>query len=210
MMNFVPILPLTTVVFPGENLNLRLSGKAAIQLINDCLAQQKPFGIVLKQNEVNFPVNFGTDCRVVELVKTLKNGSIYVRIIGQKVFRILESGQAIPKKEYEGAIVEYPHHPEVRVHSKTESLIVSEVKRLYKLLHLEKKFPDKAGNWQSFDFAHKIGFSLQQEYELLTIHSEIQRMEYIRRHLNAMNPVVLELEAMKKRIQMNGHFRNLS
>jgi len=209
MMNFVPILPLTTVVFPGENLNLRLSGKAALQLINDCLSQQKSFGIVLKQKEVNFSVNFGTDCRVVELVKTLKNGSIYVRIAGQNVFRILESGQPLPDKKYEGAIVEYPHHQDVRVHPKTESLIVSEVKRLYKLLHLEKKFPE-TGQWQSFDFAHKIGFSLQQEYELLTIHSEIQRMEYIRRHLNAMKPVVLELEAMKKRIQMNGHFRNLS
>lgn len=165
---------------------------------------------MLKQKEVGFPVNFGTACTTTELVKTLKNGSIYVRITGQKVFRILESGQPVPEKKYEGAIVEYPHHQEVRVHPKTEMLIVSEVKRLYKLLHLEKKFPDKTGNWQSFEFAHKIGLSLQQEYELLTIHSEIQRMEYIRRHLNAMKPVVLELEAMKKRIRMNGHFRNLS
>lgn len=209
-MNFVPTLPLTTVIFPGENLNLRLSGKAAVQLIRDCIAQQKPFGIVLKRTDVDFPVNFGTACAATELVKTLKNGSIYVRVTGQKVFRILEPAQAIPGKEYEGAIVEYPHHQEVKVHPKTETLIISEVKRLYKLLHLEKKFPDKPGNWQSFDFAHKIGLSLQQEYELLTIHSEIQRMEYIRRHLNAMKPVVLELEAMKKRIRMNGHFRNLS
>lgn len=209
-MNFVPILPLTTVVFPGENLNLRLSGRAAVQMVRDCMAQQKCFGIMLKQKEVGFPVNFGTACTTTELVKTLKNGSIYVRITGQKVFRILESGQPVPEKKYEGAIVEYPHHQEVRVHPKTEMLIVSEVKRLYKLLHLEKKFPDKTGNWQSFEFAHKIGLSLQQEYELLTIHSEIQRMEYIRRHLNAMKPVVLELEAMKKRIRMNGHFRNLS
>ena len=209
-MNFVPILPLAVVVFPGEALNLRLSNRSAIQLIKDCLEQQKPFGIVLKQKEVNFPVDFGTACQVVELVKTLKNGSIYVRIAGQKVFRILEAGQPLPDKKYKGAIVEYPRPQDVRVHPKTEELIVSEVKRLYKLLHLEKKFPEKTGNRQSFDFAHKIGFSLQQEYELLTIHNEIQRMEYIRRHLNAMKPVVLELEAIKKRIQMNGHFRNLS
>src|SRR5690606_40438610 len=108
MMNFLPILPLTTVVFPGETLNLSLSEKAALQLINDALTQQKMFGIVLKQKAVDFPVNFGTACQVQELVKTLKNGRIYVRISGQKIFRILESGQPLPEKKYEGAIVEYP------------------------------------------------------------------------------------------------------
>jgi hypothetical protein len=39
---------------------------------------------------------------------------------------------------------------------------------------------------------------------------EIHRLEYLRRHLNNMMPVIKELENMKERISRNGHFRNLS
>ena len=45
---------------------------------------------------------------------------------------------------------------------------------------------------------------------MLGLFEEIQRLEYIRRHLHEMIPVVQELEQMKARIQLNGHFRDLS
>lgn len=209
MMNFIPILPLRSIVFPFESVNMRLSDKNAIRVIRDCMDSQKPFGIVYPTEGGRFQ-QMGTLAEIVELARTFKNGNIHIRIRGVKVFRVLEIKNNIPEKPYQGAIVEYPPQKEFKVHPKTEALIVSEVKRLYKLLHLEKKFPEKSGKWLSFDFAHKIGLSANQEYELLTILSEIQRMEYIRRHLNAMMPVVEELEAMKRRIKMNGHFRDLS
>lgn len=209
MMNFVPILPLRSIIFPFERVNMRLSGKSAIQVVRDCIDGSKSFGIVYPTDGGHFQ-QMGTLAEVVELVRVFKNGNIHVRIRGTKVFRILEIKKNIPEKPYQGAIVEYPSQKEITVHPKTEALIVSEVKRLYRLLHLEKKFPEKSGNWLSFDFAHKIGLSPGQEYELITILSEIQRMEYIRRHLNAMMPVVEELEEMKRRIKMNGHFRDLS
>jgi hypothetical protein len=62
----------------------------------------------------------------------------------------------------------------------------------------------------SYDVAHYIGLSQQQEYELLCLLSEVQRLEYIRRHLNNMLPTIKELEEMKIRIKRNGHFRDLS
>jgi hypothetical protein len=75
---------------------------------------------------------------------------------------------------------------------------------------LEKKFPETKKVWRSYDIAHNVGLSMDEEYEFLKLFNEVQRMEFLRRHLNKMLPVVLELEEMKKRIQMNGHFRKLS
>jgi hypothetical protein len=39
---------------------------------------------------------------------------------------------------------------------------------------------------------------------------EDQRLEYLKRHLSKVLPVVNEMEVLKERIQLNGHFKNLS
>ena len=45
MTNFIPIFPLNLVVYPGEALNLHIFEPRYKQLINECVANKKPFGI---------------------------------------------------------------------------------------------------------------------------------------------------------------------
>ena len=52
--------------------------------------------------------------------------------------------------------------------------------------------------------------SLQEEYELLGLMNELQRQEYIKRHLTKVLPMVAEMEGLKEKIKLNGHFQNLS
>jgi len=210
MMDFVPILSLKAIVYPTEQINIHLPEGRDTQLVKDCIEKQKPLGIVYaKEHQSDFR-NYGTEAVVTELVKTLEDGSLYLRIKGTRVFRLLEVKETIPEKAYSGAIVEYPQQEELTVASKIKELIISEAKRLYELMRLEQRLPTDIRRWCSYDFAHRIGLDQEQEYVLLTFFSEIQRMEYIRRHLNAIMPVVLELEKIKQQVEMNGHFRNLS
>jgi hypothetical protein len=51
---------------------------------------------------------------------------------------------------------------------------------------------------------------LQEEYELLGLMNELQRQEYIKRHLTKVLPMVAEMEGLKEKIKLNGHFQNLS
>jgi len=39
---------------------------------------------------------------------------------------------------------------------------------------------------------------------------ETQRQEYLKRHLARVLPVLHETEALKEKIKLNGHFKNLS
>jgi len=48
-----------------------------------------------------------------------------------------------------------------------------------------------------------------EEYELLGLMKELQRQEYLRRHLQKVLPVVAEMESLKEKVKLNGHFRNL-
>ena len=62
----------------------------------------------------------------------------------------------------------------------------------------------------TYDVAHHIGLSLQEEYDLLNLFDERQRQEYLKRHLAKVIPMVAEMEQLKVKIKLNGHFKNLS
>ena len=88
--------------------------------------------------------------------------------------------------------------------------IVNSIRELYKLLKVEKDFHKNDKELNSYDVAHHVGLSLQEEYELLGLMHERQRQEYLRRHLTKVIPMVAEMEGLKKKVKMNGHFKNLS
>ena len=76
------------------------------------------------------------------------------------------------------------------------------------LIQISDKFKEDANLW-SYDVAHHAGLSLDEEYELLGLMNELQRQEYLKRHLVKVLPVVAEMESLKEKIKLNGHFKNL-
>ena len=49
-----------------------------------------------------------------------------------------------------------------------------------------------------------------EEYELLGLLHELQRQEYLKRHLTKVLPLLAEMEQLKEKVKLNGHFKNLS
>jgi Lon protease-like protein len=206
--NFIPVFPLNIVVYPGEVLNLHIFEPRYKQMIGECIAEKKPFGIppVVEKNLKDL----GTLIEITELAQEHADGTMDIRTKGVSVFRILHRMDEIPDKLYSGAIVTYPPNVMETGDTTLARNIVSEVQRLYALLNVSEKFPAGKEFLLSYELAHMVGLSLEQEYELLGIFTELQRLEYLRRHLNAIVPVIKELENIKERIQRNGHFRDLS
>jgi Lon protease-like protein len=207
MTNFIPIFPLGIIVYPGESLNLHIFEPRYKQLIKECIDGSKMFGIPsVLENKMS---EYGTLMEITEMVFEYENGEMDIRTRGAKIFRVLEVVQQIPEKLYSGAIVNYPDNVMERRQIAIGEKILEELKQLYGVMHLEAKFPanEKA---ISYEIAHFVGLSKEQEYELLSIFDELQRLEYLRRHLNKVIPVARELERVRARVQMNGHFRNLS
>ncbi|WP_118952236.1 LON peptidase substrate-binding domain-containing protein [Taibaiella helva] len=201
MTNFIPIVPLDAVVYPDETFTLHLSEFKYIQLIRDCYKEQKQFGIPLLHDEKIR--EYGTLMEILAIVKEYDNGALEVRIKGQQVFRILEVVKSLPEKPYSGAIVSYPENDKMKVHPKLSRLIHDEVKRLYTLLNIENRMPEEEQQWSSYDIAHKLGLTREQEYDLLSIFNEVQRMEYLRRYFNSIMPEVDDLDILKSRINLN-------
>ncbi len=208
MTNFIPIFPLDIVVYPGEKLNLHIFEPRYKQMIRECIDEKKPFGITsVFMNQMQ---DLGTLMEITEMVQEYDNGEMDVRTKGIQVFRVLEVVKEIPEKLYSGAIVNYPENTMEREANEVSKLIAGEVRRLYKLLSQEEKLGNEDEVLESYKIAHFLGMSRDQEYELLNLFTEVQRLEFIRRHLTAILPIVKELEFLKMRIQQNGHFKHLS
>jgi Lon protease-like protein len=207
MTNFIPIFPLGIVVFPGEELNLHIFEPRYKQLITDCFADAKPFGIPTVFKEGLSEI--GTLVEVKEIVKVYEDGQLDIRTKGIAVFRILEVVKSIPEKLYSGAIVNYPPNDEVK-NLLLLRKVVKSIRELHDVLKLNKEFKKTDDELLSYDIAHHLGLSLEEEYEFLGLLREVQRLEYLKRHLNKVLPVVNEMELLKDRIKLNGHFKNLS
>jgi len=204
--NFIPIFPLALVVFPGEELNLHIFEPRYKQLIADCQETKKPFGIPsVIQNQV---AEMGTLVEIIEIVKTYDNGELDIRTKGTKVFKVLEMIPTIPDKGYSGAIVSYPQNEHIGNRDLME-IVIGAMKELHKMLNVVKQFKASGDGLCSYDIAHHAGMSLDEEYEMLGLMKELQRQEYLRRHLKKVLPVVAEMESLKEKVKLNGHFRNL-
>lgn len=206
MTNFIPIFPLAIAVFPGEKLNLHIFEPRYIQLILSCAKTKKPFGIPIVVNGKISDI--GTLVEIVEISANYESGEMDIKTKGLTVFHVLEIIQEIPEKLYSGAIVSYPRN-EVRPRPEMIKKIIVDVSLLHKLLAVKKEITAEGRKLLSYDFAHHIGMSIEEEFEFLQLLQEDQRLEFMRRHLKKVIPVLKDMEILKQKIQLNGHFRNL-
>jgi uncharacterized protein len=208
MTNFIPIFPLSIVIYPQEKLHLHIFEPRYKQLIRECNDTRKPFGIPTVLN--NRLQDMGTLVEVTEIVNEYENGEMDINTQGIKVFRTLEVIRKVPEKLYSGAIVNYPHNRMEDGNPKLMQSVINGVKEVHRLLNITKDFKKPEHELSSYDVAHHAGLSVEEEYEFLGLMRELQRQEYLKRHLQKVLPMLMEMEQLKKKVKLNGHFRNLS
>jgi uncharacterized protein len=207
MTNFIPIFPLGIVVYPGENLNLHIFEPRYKQLVQECFENKKPFGIPVVLNSKLGEM--GTLMQINEIVKTYEDGRMDITTTGLSVFRILETIKTVPDKLYSGAIVNYPENDNSAGNRQLMQKVLTAIKELHRLLRISKELKKPESEIRAYDVAHQAGLSLEEEYELLGLMNEMQRQEYLKRHLGKVLPVIAEMETLKERVKLNGHFKNL-
>lgn len=150
----------------------------------------------------------GTLMQLTEITKIYDNGEMDIRTKGIKVFRILEVIKEVPDKLYSGAIVNYPNNQE-KGNRNLMASVIKAIRELHTILKVTKDFKKADDELWSYDVAHHAGMSLEEEYGFLQLMDELQREEYLKQHILKVLPVLAEMETLKQKIQLNGHFKNL-
>jgi Lon protease-like protein len=90
----MPLFPLNVVLFPGMMLPLHIFEPRYREMINRCIDEEIPFGVVLIQDGYEVggaakPHPIGTAARIVK-VDRAKDGTMNITAVGMQRFRILE------------------------------------------------------------------------------------------------------------------------
>jgi hypothetical protein len=199
----LPFFPLQTVFYPGETVPLHIFEERYKQLINDCRSEAVTFGIPVY---INDRVDYGTEVQLVEVVTTYENGSMDIVCVARQVFKVISFESEMEGKQYAGGVVQFldsVNDGEAR--DKEE--VLKKIKELYELMGVSFD-PIPVDKFNTYMLAHKMGFSFDQEYELLKITKESERLAYILHHLTSTIGVLEQVDRTKAIIEMNGHFRN--
>lgn len=205
MDGFLPFFPLKLVAFPGEPLNLHIFEPRYKQLINECIDEDKTFGIpVFDKSQV---LDYGTEMKVTRLVRIYPSGEMDINTEGVRAFKVNTFENQVEGKLYAGGEVTFLPN-EMDHTSQQFDRLKDLANELIELIHMDEELNvDEVEH--SFELAHKMGLSLEQEYDMLQMTSEYERQEYMINHLTRALPIVQEMELARERIKMNGHFRHL-
>lgn len=202
----IPLFPLSLVLFPGESLNLHIFEPRYKQLVLDCNDQDFEFGIPCHIDSKE--LRYGTTASLQSIVKTYPDGRMDIKTKGVQIFKIQKYFKFYNEKLYPGAEVEF-----LEGNQKSDpvaiSVIISMMEKLYDFMKIKKVIPDYQEKNYSFEVGHHIGLSVNQEAQLLEMKHEEERESFIIDHLEHLLPVITEMEHLRKKVQMNGHFKNI-
>ena len=203
MSTFIPVFPLGLVVFPGEKLHLHIFEPRYKQLIHDCAESGEPFGIpTVFDKQI---AELGTLVKLRSIMATQANGELDIITDGLRVIRLAGPVRLARQKLYSGAMVEYPEDDPAG-DRKLMREIIAAINQLHTTLQINKKFAKPDTDLWSYDVAHHAGLSLREEYQLLGLRTEREREAYLLQHLQKILPIALEMEKLKERVKLNGHF----
>ena len=204
-MKQLPLFPLNLVAFPGEELNLHIFEPRYKQLVNDCIEEQSSFGI---PSFVNNKIELGTEVEIVEVAKRYSDGRMDIKTKATKVFQVNEYWNPWGEKLYAGGEISYLDQSK----ESTDLQLLIKMKELANQLFSwlqEVNTPNVAKAKSVFDLGHKIGFKLDEEYELLKMPTENERLEFTIKHLEKLIPALERAQFAQERIKQNGHFKHL-
>ncbi|MFO7680309.1 MAG: LON peptidase substrate-binding domain-containing protein [Chloroflexota bacterium] len=97
----LPLFPLNTVLFPGMPLPLHVFEERYKEMVQVCVAEKRPFGVVLIRSGVAEggpladPYEVGCAADIIEVQK-LENGQLLIMVVGRERFRILSLQHSRP------------------------------------------------------------------------------------------------------------------
>jgi uncharacterized protein len=102
-MTTLPLFPLNTVLFPGIPISLHIFEERYKLMIDDCIAERQPFGVVpLQKGTAEYhpgqeiiPYSMGCSAQIAQ-VQPVGDGRMNITAIGQQRFQILELDHTQP------------------------------------------------------------------------------------------------------------------
>jgi ATP-dependent Lon protease len=198
------IFPLGVVLYPHERLPLHIFEPQYKEMIQTCLEEGVPFGVILFNEGAT--ADIGCTATVVKVVSQYEDGRMDILVEGFQRFRILKM---YPENPYMTAEVELiPEPSEAPERDLKERAITQHMKLLELAGRTVRPSLYQDVREVSFVMAHNAGLTLRQKQQVLELPGEKDRIAYLVDHFEELIPRVEQMEGLKRKIQSNGHFKD--
>jgi Lon protease-like protein len=202
----LPLFPLNLVPFEGEPINLHIFEERYKALAAHCIDTDSCFGILPYISDQL--CEYGGYMQITEVVERYPDGRLDIRTRCLSRFKLLTFDNPTDGLSYATGVAEVmPQDPVGPAAADTQATLTDLVQRLYALLQSQLDPKALQAMHLSYALGHKIGLSLDQEYELFLITTEQERQEYLIAHLTTALPSLEEFNRTRARILLNGHFQ---
>lgn len=180
-----PLFPLSTVLFPGGSLALRIFEPRYLAMVRDCTRDDRPFGVTLllrgrESGEAASALAVGTLARIVDF-DTLPDGLLGIRCEGGARFHV-DHAHAHHDGLLIGRLSLWPEEP--RLPLPPEYFLLARLAQgLVENLIEGAPEPTKAelddASWVSFRLAELLPFELGEKQQLLELTDPRERLQRI-------------------------------
>jgi len=195
----IPLFPLEIVLFPGTPLPLRIFEPRYKEMIGECLANGRPFGMVrVKESTLSA---IGCEASIVNVIKKFDNGRMDIATEGTRRFEISEVNQE--RSFLQGEVKYFEDEPSTVGKSASDTVIELH-EQLFAVLGQTIEV-DRDAEWLSFHLAHQLPVDLDFKQALLEMKSEAERVETLTEYYRATIPKVEKTLLARQRAGGNGH-----
>lgn len=201
MSMFLPLFPLELVVYPLQRVPLHIFEPRYRQLLSECRDDGITFGIpAFIEGKL---AEYGTELKLNRVVKNYPSGELDVITEGVRVFQLRRYIPDVEGKLYSGGEVEIRPESDDS-DEQLEGKLLARMTRLYKAAHARQPDASKTAQPLSYFAAPRLGLSLVQQVQVLSLGKETDRLEYLIAHLDRVLPAIEEASQRATRIGGNG------
>jgi len=196
----IPLFPLDVVLFPGTPLPLHIFEPRYKEMIGECLAQHRTFGVVRALEQGLAEV--GCTAEIVTVVKEYPDGRLDLVTEGRKRFEVIRVNQE--RSFLQAEVLMIADEPGAPAREDTDRAI-----------HLHSELLAIAGARQdlsaadpsllSFYLAGSLPLDLDFKQKLLALRSEPERLSELIRYFETIIPSLRRVASARKKAGGNGH-----
>jgi ATP-dependent Lon protease len=201
----IPLFPLDVVLLPGMVLPLHIFEPRYKRMIGRCMNEAIEFGVILAAEKGI--ARFGCTAEIAQKLKDYPDGRMDILTEGRSVFHLLE---LLEEKEYYEAMVEFPEEDSAPRDARRETRLTQLFQQAHLLLagqewalaHTDTEIS------LAYRMAGRLPLELAEKQELLEMHAEEARQEFLIRWLAAFLPQLKRRARVRLRATGNGHGLN--
>jgi Lon protease-like protein len=199
----LPIFELPVVLLPGELLPLHIFEERYKRMINRCLDEEEPFGIVFRDTEEGAR-RIGCEARVTEVTERFDDGRLNIVVTGERPFRVLDRFESTeyPAGEVEPidvAVIDPAEPPQDAATTAREAFA-----ELVRRVGGDAPPTEALEVLDSYEIAARVELPPETKQRLLELRSEPERMEVLAAALGTLVETVARSREIAERAKLNG------